>query len=303
MTPLRVVVTGGSGFVGRVVCARLAADPRIGRIVVPTRRLSHARALAVVPMLDLVEADIHDPSAARAVLDGADALVQLVAILHGSAAAFERTHVVLPRTLATACVAAGVARVIHVSALGVAADAPSQYLRSKAAGEAQWRHGALATTILRPSVIFGADDRFTNLFAAMQRALPLLPLAGADARFQPVWVGDVAAAVLKTLFDATTVGRIFDCAGPEVLTLREIVARVGAMAGCARPVLALPEPIARLQALLLRLRPGEPLLTRDNLLSMRVPNVASGREPGLANLGIAAASLALLAEHFAAARR
>lgn len=303
MTPLRVVVTGGSGFVGRVLCARLAADPRIRRIVLPTRRLAHSRALSVLPTVELVEADIHDPTAAKSVLAGADALVQLVAILHGDAAAFERTHVALPRTLAAACVAVGVPRVVHVSALGVAADAPSQYLRSKAAGEAVWRSSGLAVTMLRPSVIFGADDRFTNLFAALQRVLPLLPLAGANARFQPVWVGDVAAAVHKALFDPATIGRIFDCAGPEVLTLREIVTRVGAMAGCARPVIALPEPIARLQALLLRLVPGEPPLTRDNLLSMRVPNVASGQQPGLADLGIGAVSLATLAEHFAASRR
>lgn len=299
MKPLRIVVTGGSGFVGRAVCARLAADPRVGRIVVPTRRLSNARALAVLPTVDCVEADIHDAAAAAALLAGADALVQLVAILHGDERAFERVHVALPRTLASACAQSGVDRIVHVSALGVAADAPSMYLRSKAAGEAVWRSSAPAATVLRPSVIFGAEDRFTNLFVAMQRLLPLLPLAGADARFQPVWVGDVAAAVRAALFDARTAERTYDCAGPEVLTLRQIVERVGAMAGCARPVLTVPEPVARIQAAAMRLLPGEPLLTRDNLLSMRVPNVASGSQPGLADLGIQAAALERLASHFA----
>ena len=319
MTIGRVVVTGGSGFVGRAVCARLAADSQFRRIVVPTRRRGNAKALAVLPRLEIVEADIHDPVAAAALLAGADALVHLVAILHGDAPSFERAHVALPRHLAAACAAAGVRRVVHVSALAVAADAPSLYLRSKAAGEAVWRGSGLDVTVLRPSVIFGAEDKFTNMFAAMQRALPLLPLAGADARFQPVWVGDVAQAVhaalarpglaalarpgLAALALPALAGQVLECAGPEVLSLRDIVTRVGAMAGCAKPVLALPEWVGRLQAAAMALLPGEPLLSRDNLLSMRVPNVASGRLPGLAEIGIEAASLDLLASHFAPARR
>jgi NADH dehydrogenase len=191
-----------------------------------------------------------------------------------------------------------VGRVVHVSALAVALDAPSNYLRSKAAGEAVWRESGLAVTILRPSVIFGSEDRFTNLFASLMRALPALPLAGAEARFQPVWVDDVADAVLASIERPELAGRVIDCAGPEVLTLAEIVHRVGAMAGCRRPVLPLPDGIARLQAALMALLPGEPPMSRDNLLSMRVPSVASGREMSLADLGIAPAGLARLASHF-----
>jgi uncharacterized protein YbjT (DUF2867 family) len=299
MTPGRVVVTGGSGFVGRAVCARLAADAAPPRVVVPTRQRGRAPQLWVLPRVEVVPCDVHDAAAMGRLLAGADALVHLVAILHGDAAAFERVHVALPRSLARACAAAGVRRVVHVSALGVAADAPSLYLRSKAAGEAVWRQSGLDVTILRPSVIFGAEDRFTNLFAAMQRALPLLPLAGAQARFQPVWVGDVAAAVLAALARPELAGQVIECAGPEVLTLRAIVARIGAMAGRARPVLPLPEGIGMAQAALLALLPGEPLLSRDNLRSMRVPNVASGKLPGLADLGLRPAALELLADHFA----
>jgi uncharacterized protein YbjT (DUF2867 family) len=298
----RVVVTGGSGFVGRAVCARLAADPGCRRIVVPTRRRDNARALTALPRLEVVECDVHDPAAASSLLRGADALVHLVAILHGDAAAFERVHVALPRTLAAACTAAGVRRVVHVSALAVAADAPSLYLRSKAAGEAVWQGSGLDVTILRPSVIFGAEDKFTNMFAAMQRALPLLPLTGADACFQPVAVGDVADAVLAALARPELAGQVVECAGPEILTLRQIVESVGAMAGAARPVLALPEWVGVVQAALLGLLPGEPLLSRDNLRSMRVPNVASGALPGLADLGIPPASLDSLAPHFAPRR-
>ncbi|MBC7726570.1 MAG: NAD-dependent epimerase/dehydratase family protein, partial [Microbacteriaceae bacterium] len=235
-------------------------------------------------------------------LAGADALVHLVAILHGSAADFDRVHVQLPRTLAAACSAAGVRRVVHVSARGVAPNAPSNYLRSKAAGEAVWQDWARATggqlTILRPSVIFGADDRFTNLFVKLQRLFPVLPLAGAGARFQPVWVGDVAQAVARCLQPGVPVIPIIECAGPEVMTLQQIVQRVGTMAGCRRSVLALPEAAGLLQAAVMALLPGEPLMSRDNVLSMRVPNVASGTLPGLASLGITPVALDTLAGHF-----
>jgi uncharacterized protein YbjT (DUF2867 family) len=300
-----LVVTGGTGFVGRQVCTLLAEQQPATRLRVPTRRLAHGQALAGLPNVELIECDVHDPAAQAGLLAGADALVHLVAILHGSAADFGRVHVQLPTSLAAACTAAGVARVVHVSALGVGATAPSNYLRSKAAGEAVWLRSGLAVTVLRPSVIFGAEDRFTNLFVQLQRLAPVLPLAGAAALFQPVWVGDVAQAVVRCLGLAAEArpGPVIECAGPEVLTLAQIVQRVGTMAGCARRVIALPEALGRLQAAVLGLLPGEPLMSRDNLLSMRVPNVASGTLPGLAALGINAAALDTLASHFERARR
>lgn len=294
----RVVVTGGTGFVGRATCARLFARERGAVIVVPTRRLPAGRALQTLPTVELHRCDIHDESRLGALLQGADALIHLAAILHGDGAAFERVHVELPRRLAAACHAAGVRRVVHVSALGAASDAPSLYLRSKDAGEAVWRGSGLAVTVLRPSVMFGADDRFTNLFVALQRLAPVLPLAGANARFQPVWVGDVAQAIVACLDRPDLAGQVIECAGPEVMTLEQIVQRVGAMAGCARPVLALPEALGRLQAAVLALLPGAPLMSRDNLLSMRVPNVASGAHPGLAELGITPLSLDAMDAHF-----
>lgn len=298
----RIVITGGTGFVGRSVCDRLYGHDPACRLVVPTRRLAAGRAIAVLPSVEVVAADVHDVTAVTRLLEGADALVHLVAILHGSAEDFDRVHVRLPRTLATACTAAGVRRVVHVSALGVGPQAPSNYLRSKAAGEAAWQTWAQAggadLTILRPSVIFGADDRFTNLFVRLQRLFPVLPLAGAGARFQPVWVGDVAQAVLRCLAGGPLPGPVIECAGPEVLTLQQIVQRVGTMAQCRRPVLPLPEAAGTLQAAALGLLPGEPLMSRDNLLSMRVPNVASGQWPGLAALGITPASIDILAGHF-----
>ena len=298
----KIVITGGTGFVGRSVCEYLFEQDAGCRLVVPTRRRATGRDLQVLPTVDLAVADVHDAKAITPLLTGADALVHLVAILHGSADDFDRVHVQLPRTLAAACTASGVKRVVHVSALGVASNAPSAYLRSKAAGEAVWQDWARATggqlTILRPSVIFGAEDRFTNLFVQLQRLFPVLPLAGTGARFQPVWVGDVARAVVNSLYAAAAVGPVIECAGPEVMTLKQIVQRVGTMAGCRRPVLALPEAAGMLQAAVMGWLPGEPMMSRDNVLSMRVPNVASGTLPGLAALGITPVSLDTLTGHF-----
>jgi uncharacterized protein YbjT (DUF2867 family) len=290
----RIAVLGGTGFVGRSVCEHLV---RAGAsaIVVPTRRLAHAQHLRTLPAVEVRQADVHDDQALRRVLLGCDAVINLVAILHGSAAEFERVHVALPQRLAGACKALGMARVVHVSALGVAADAPSQYLRSKAAGEQALREGGLSLTVLRPSVIFGAGDHFLNLFASLQRLFPVMPLAGASAQMQPVWVEDVAAAVVAALQQPASIGQVIQCAGPEVLSLADLVRFAGRCAGVARPVLPLPAPIARLQALAMEHLPGKPLMTRDNLASLQVPSVASTSLPGLEVLGITPAALSAVA--------
>jgi NADH dehydrogenase len=301
--PERVVVTGGTGFVGSSFLAHACRQWPSARLVVPTRRAVNGRQVALLPNVDLLACDVHDPGAVGRLLEGADTLVHLVAILHGSAAAFERVHVELPRKLASAARQAGVRRVVHVSALGVSADAPSDYLRTKAAGEAAWRDSGLQVTLVRPSVIFGDDDRFTNLFAKLLRLFPVLPLAHADARFQPVWVGDVASALVACVERTDLGGQVVECAGPQVLTLAEIVHLVGQMAGTDRPIVPLPEGLGMLQAALLSLLPGDPPMSRDNLKSMRVPNVARGEGVGLADLGIRPQPLSLLAEHLAPQRR
>ena len=294
---LRVVVLGGSGFVGRSLCARMVARGQgaAGRITVPTRRAVNARTVQYLPNVEPVQCNVHDDAQLDAVLAGQDAVVNLVAILHGNAAAFERVHVQLPQRLAAACARAGVQRLVHVSALGIDADAPSRYLRSKAGGEAAVRSGGVPWTVLRPSLIYGAADRTLNLFAQMQAVLPVVPLAAADARFQPVWVEDVAEAIVRCLHAPAMAGAVIECAGPKVYTLAELVRTVGAIAGRARPVMPLPAAIARLQAWLMELMPGEPLLSRDNLLSLSVPSVASGQLPGLESLGIQAGALEAMA--------
>jgi NADH dehydrogenase len=176
------------------------------------------------------------------------------------------------------------------------------YQRSKARGEAVLREADLDLTVLRPSVIFGAGDRFLNLFARLQAVFPVMPLAGAGARFQPVWVDDVASAVLACLQDSglpagtgSTVGQTFECAGPDVLTLGELVRLAGRFGSTERPVLPLPMAVGRLQAFMLELAPGEPLMSRDNLAAMSVDNVASGQCPGLSALGIVPARVEAVA--------
>ena len=298
MSPQRIAVLGGTGFVGRALCERLMRRSAGAVIVVPTRRAMHADAVRALPTVDVRVADVHDDAALRGVLFGCDAVVNLVAILHGDAAAFERVHVALPRRIAAACAAAGIRRIVHVSALGVAENAPSNYLRSKAAGEAVLRAAGLDLSVLRPSVIFGAQDRFLNLFARLQSIAPLIPLAGAGAKFQPVWVEDVAQAIVRCLDRPATIGQTIECAGPEVFTLAELVRLAGRWSGHARPILPLPMALGRAQAVLMECLPGTPLMSRDNLDSMRVPNVARGALPGLESLGISPAPLAQIAPDY-----
>jgi uncharacterized protein YbjT (DUF2867 family) len=287
---LSVLILGGSGFVGRALCEQLTR--RLGasaRITVPTRRLPHAQGVQSLPGVTVVQADVfHDLAA---LVKGQDVVVNLIAILQGSAAAFEHVHVELPRRIG----ASGARRVVHVSALGVAEHAPSRYLRSKAAGEAVLQVAAqtheLALTLVRPSLVFGEGDRSVNLFARLQQRFPVMPLGGADARLQPVWVQDLARALVEVMLSREAVGQTYEIAGPRALTLAELVRLAGRLAGRERPILPLPHALATLQALALECLPGEPLMSRDNLASLSVPNVPGGSLPGLAELGIRPAAL------------
>jgi NADH dehydrogenase len=305
----QVLVLGGSGFVGGYVCEKLV---RAGyRVSVITRKSVHARCVMHLPGLTVLECNIHDEAALARAMAGMHAVINLVAILHGSPAAFVHVHQDLPAKIARASLRSGVRHVVHISALGVDSAqpqaAPSNYLRSKALGEKLladtlgWGHGAKAScglTVLRPSVIFGANDKFLNVFARLQAIFPVMPLAGADARFQPVWVQDVASAVISSLLhglDQSPALQVYELAGPQVYTLRQLVqfaARSsGIRQGLGRPVIGLPLWMGRIQAFVLGLMPGEPVMSQDNLDSMRLDNVAAGVLPGLEALGIEASSL------------
>ena len=276
----RVVLVGGSGFVGRAIANRLAAAGV--SVLVPTRRRSRAGHILLLPNVEVVEADVHDHDTLARLFAGADAVVSLVGVLHSRSGEpygpdFARAHVELPKKIVAACRGAGVKRLVHVSALGASGDGPSEYQRSKAAGEAAIRStGAdLDWVILRPSVIFGRDDRFLNMFADLAVVFPVLPLAGASTRFQPVHVEDVAEVVWRSLTSPEAAGQTYELAGPAVYTLRQLVEYVSDLVGKPRPVIALPEGLAMLQARLMELAP-QPLMSRDNVRSMRVDNVATG---------------------------
>jgi len=272
-----VLVIGGSGFIGRHVVRQLAA--RGLQVRVPTRRRDRAKQLILLPTVDVVQADVHEDKTLHQLVASCDALVNLVGILHGD---FERAHVDLPRRIVAACDKHGVRRLVHVSALKASADAPSAYLRSKSEGENVIRlaRARIDATIFRPSVVFGPDDRFLNLFATLARRLPVLALASPHARFQPVYVNDLARAIALSLDDTRTFGQAYELCGPRVYTLRELVDYVMRTLGLARPVVELGPALSMLQATVLEHLPGR-LMTRDNLLSMQLDNVCDGAFPAL----------------------
>ena len=280
MNPKRVVIVGGSGFIGSAIANRLcAADISV---LIPTRRRSRAGHVLLLPNADVVETDVHDPAALARLFEDADAVINTVGVLHSRPGTpfgpdFARAHVELPQKIVTACRTAGVARLVHISALGADANGPSEYQRSKAAGEHAIEAAGpdIAWTILRPSVVFGRGDSLLNLFADLARMFPVLPLTGASCRFQPVYVEDVAEAVWQSLVRPEATGQTFELAGPTVYTLRQLVEYVSALVGKPRPVVGLPEGIGMVQARLMELAP-QPLMSRDNVRSMRVDNVASG---------------------------
>lgn len=274
-----VCVVGGTGFIGGHLVARLVTMGHAVRL--PTRRVEASKALGVLPGVELVECDVHDPRALERVIAGSDVVINLVGILHGERGtpygrAFARAHVELPRKIAQACSDRGIGRLIHMSALGADANGPSMYLRSKGDGETAIRSTGIAATIFRPSVVFGPGDHFLNTFAKLQRRLPIVPLACAHARFQPVFVMDVAQAFAEAIDNDATVGKTYELGGPGIYTLEALVRFAGAACGCERPVVPLPDGAARLQAAFFERLPGEPIITRDNLDSMRVDNVMTG---------------------------
>lgn len=280
MNPKRVVIVGGSGFIGSAIANRLCEAGV--HVLIPTRRRSRAGHVLLLPNAEVVEADVHDPATLARLCADADAVVNTVGILHSRPGApfgpdFARAHVELPQKIVAACRGAGVRRLVHVSALGAYDAGPSEYQRSKAAGETAVRAGGpeLASTILRPSVVFGRGDRFLNLFADLARTFPVLPLAGAGTRFQPVYVEDVAEVAWQSLIRREAAGQTLELAGPTVYTLRQLVEYVAALVGRPRPVIPLPESLAMLQARLMECAP-QPLMSRDNVRSMKVDNVASG---------------------------
>ena len=274
MTDGSILVLGGAGFVGRHVVEQLVASGY--EVVVPTRRFDKARFLQVLPTVTVISADVGRADVMSRLVQSSSVVINLVGILNETGGTtFQRAHVDFTRTVTDACRAAGVRRLVQMSALNADPAGPSRYLRSKGEAETIVAASGLDWTIFRPSVIFGREDAFLNLFACLLRYVPIVALASPEARFQPVYVGDVAHCFVEALRRPSTVGRIYPLCGPNAYTLRELVRYVGAVTGKSRPIVGLGPALSTLQASVLEHLPGK-LLTRDNLASMRKDSTCDG---------------------------
>jgi uncharacterized protein YbjT (DUF2867 family) len=287
---VNICVLGGTGFVGTELVTRLALAGHWVRV--PTRNPARAQRLRVLDTAELRLANVHDPGVLGLLFGGCDAVVNLVGILNPrGGASFQSVHAELPAKVMAAARAAGVRHVLHMSALGADERAPSEYLRSKAAGEAAVRAAAPpgaqpqpAVTIFRPSVIFGRGDSLTNRFARLlSLTAGLLPLARARARFAPIDVRDVASAFTRSLTDRSTLGQTYELCGPQIMSLAEIVRLTAHVAGLPCHIVPLPDLLARMQGLVMGLLPGKPF-SLDNFRSLTVDCVC--RQDGCARLGI-----------------
>jgi NADH dehydrogenase len=275
MTISTVCVLGGSGFVGRHVCAALAA--RGLRVRVPTRDREHAKHLTMLPTVELVVADIHDADTLHTLVRGCDAAINLVGTHGGRGkAGFHAAHVAMASKLIAACRETGMPRLLHMSALHAGAERPSEYLRSKGEAEAIVRGSDLETTIFRPSVIFGREDNFLNMFANLLKTFPALIVPSAHARFQPVYVGDVARAFDEALMRRDSVGHAYDLCGPTVYTLQALAEFVAHTTGHKRLIFGADRTLTNVMAFAMELKPGKKLMTLDNVRSMQVDSVCPG---------------------------
>ncbi|MGH8750620.1 MAG: complex I NDUFA9 subunit family protein [Burkholderiales bacterium] len=269
----KVCVIGGSGFVGKHIVHLLAAQGK--QVRVPTRDRERAKELIVLPTVDVMPADVHDDAQLATMLEGMDAVINLAGILHESKPGeFQRTHVELPLRILRQCQRLGIARFAHMSALNAAVNSRSAYLRSKGEAEtALWQEAqAVALTVFRPSVIFGRGDSFLNLFAKLLKFFPALFLACPKARFQPVFVEDVARVFVDSLPKLDTFGQSYDLCGPKIYTLRELVRYAAQLTGRHRLIIGLSDKLSYWQAWGMEFLPVK-LMTRDNYYSMQVDSV------------------------------
>lgn len=296
----KVCVLGGGGFVGGHVVSRLFE--RGYSVSVPYRNINRAKHLSVLPTVTLVEANIHDPAVLRQLFEGVDAVINLVGMLHeGKRGDFQRAHVELPGKVVEACRAAGVKRLLHMSALGANPSGLSRYQRTKGEGEALVKaaHSEnLAVTIFKPSVIFGPEDSFLNLFARLLPWAPVFPLGSPNARFQPVYVGDVAEAYAISLDNPATFGQTYELCGPQVYTLQQLVEFVARVKHLKPWIYPLGDEMSSLQASFFGLLPLK-LLTHDNYLTLKTDAVCACPFPAV--FGIDPAALEAEAPQYLAA--
>jgi NADH dehydrogenase len=277
----KICVLGGSGFVGSAIVAKL--DAAGYAVTVLTRRRETAKHLFLLPNVSVVECDVLDYHALNAVLRGTDAVINLIGILHQShRSGFNAIHHQLPAQLAKICVDLGIKRLIQMSSLRADEHAPSQYLRSKAAGEAALKalQDKINITIFKPSIIFGRGDKFTNLFATLIKLLPVVVLARPNAKFQPIWVEDVASCFVSSIENTVTYGQTYELAGPKVYTFRELLQQIMQALSIQRPIIGLNNTLSYVQALTMEFLPVK-LMSRDNIKSMEVDSVSQQPLPAI----------------------
>ncbi len=273
-----ILLIGGNGFVGRVIAAQLQLAGY--SVLIPTGHLAAARELRMLPKVHVEDADIHDFDELQSLcgrIDKNGAVINLVGVLHDKPAqpygkVFKAAHVDLPKNIITAMQLHGLKRYLHMSALGADSNGPSMYQRSKGDGEAAVKASNLDWTIFRPSVIFGAQDQFINLFSKLTKLFPAMPLANHQAQFQPVSVDDVASAFVKSLSMPQTIHQSYDLVGPTVYTMKEIVEFAARRAKTSCAIIPVPAFVGYLQALAFEFLPGPTLMSRDNIASMQLPN-------------------------------
>jgi NADH dehydrogenase len=274
-----ILLIGGNGFVGRVLAAQLQAEGY--SVLLPTRHLASARDLRMLPKVHLEDADVHEFDSLQELcsrIKPSGTVINLVGVLHDKPVepygkVFAAAHVELPKNIITAMQMNGLKRYLHMSALGADSDGPSMYQRSKGDGEAAVKASNLEWTIFRPSVIFGAQDQFINLFAKLTKLFPVMPLANSEAKFQPVSVDDVATAFTKALKMPSTIHQSYDLVGPSVYTMKEIVEFAAHKVDTKCAVIPVPAFVGYLQALAFEFLPVPTLMSRDNIASMQLPNI------------------------------
>lgn len=276
-----VCVLGGSGFVGSAIVAKLDAAGYSVKVL--TRRRESAKHLFLLPNVMVEECNVTDYHSLNSALRGADVVINLLGILHQNRrSTFKAIHHQLPAQLAKICVDLNITRLIHMSSLQAGENAPSQYLRSKGAGEAALHafQNQLNITIFKPSVIFGRGDSFINLFATLIKTLPVVMLAKADAKFQPVWVEDVATCFVVCIQNNATYDQTYELAGPKVYTFRELIQSVMNALKVQRPIIGLNDKLSYAQAFMMELMPVK-LMSRDNVRSMEIDSVSEHAFPAI----------------------
>jgi len=301
MKPLSICILGGTGFLGTRLTARLLKDNH--RVTVLSRDRELHKHLLVLPGLMLENCNVYDEAQLSERLRGKDVVVNLIGILNErwfGGAGFRRAHTELTRTLLLAARSANVGRLLQVSALGAAVDAPSMYLRSKGEAEKLIREqSALDWTIFQPSVMFGPGDTFLNRFARLLAAAPgVLPLARPNARFQPVFVDDVVDAILRCLRGGASSRQTYQLGGPQIFTLREVVQLVAKVTGRRRWIAGLPNALGRLEAAVFDFVPGRPF-SSDNYKSLKVDSVCT--DDGFERLKLKPHSMAASARQYVGA--